>query len=71
MADLAKQESATAWMFVGLALCVVDLLVIFFLPGAIKLGNQRTFAGIIVVLGAMGLGLMLTGYSKTRNSPED
>ena len=71
MADLAKQESATAWMFVGLALCVVDLLVVFFLPAAIKLGNQRRFAAIILILGVIGLALMMTGYSKRRNLSEE
>ena len=71
MADLAKQESATAWMFIGLALCVVDLLVIFFLPAAIKLGNQRIFAGIILVLAVMGLGLMAGGYFRRKNLPEE
>jgi NADH:ubiquinone oxidoreductase subunit 3 (subunit A) len=71
MADLAKAESAMAWMFIGLALFVVDLLVIFFLPAAIKLGTQRIFAAIILVLAVMSVGLMATGYSRRKNSSEE
>lgn len=71
MADLAKAESATAWMFTGLALFVVDLLVIFFVPAAIKLGNQRVFAAIFLVLAVTSVGLMATGYSRCKSSSEE
>ena len=63
MADEAKRETGTGLMFIGLSLWVVDLLVIFFLPAGIKLGHERGFAAIIVILAAFGLALMMAGYS--------
>lgn len=63
MADVqVKQEFGAALMFIGLALWVADLLVVFYLPAALKLGGEASFYAIIAVLGIAGLLLMLRGY---------
>ncbi len=60
---MGKREKGATFMFVGLALWVADLLVIFFLPAALKSGGGRnTFFVVIAVLGAIGLVLMISGY---------
>ena len=59
-----KRESGTSLMFMGIALWVADLLVIFFLPAGARLGSQRTFIGIIGVIGMFGLILLLGGYAR-------
>lgn len=68
MAD--KQETGTALMFIGLAILVADLLVVFFLPSGYKVGRQSTFLAIIIVLALLGLIFLLTGYRK-RGRAED
>ena len=60
-----KTETGTSLMFIGLAVWVADLLVIFFWPAVVKLGRTGTFAGLIAFLGVLGLVLMIVGY-KTR-----
>ncbi len=59
-----KRESGVALMFIGLAVWVVDLLVVFFLPSGIRLGRHTMFVSIIVVLFLLGLILMVSGYVK-------
>jgi uncharacterized membrane protein len=69
MADIeAKSELGGSLMFIGLALWVADLLVVFYLPAALKLGRHLTFVGIIAVLAVMGLVLMITGYGLRRKN---
>jgi uncharacterized membrane protein len=64
MADAAeKRELGVSLMFIGLALWVADLLVVFFLPAAAKIGWHATFVSIIAVLAVLGLGLMMGGYA--------
>ena len=60
-----KRESGTSLMFMGVAVWVADLLVIFFLPAGAKLGRQGLFLGIIVGIGLLGLLLMVVGYSRS------
>lgn len=60
-----KREIGTSLMFTGLAVWVVDLLVMFFLPAAMKLGRYTTFIGLIAALAVLGLILVVAGY-KTR-----
>jgi hypothetical protein len=57
-----KRETGASLIFLGLALWVVDFLVIFFLPSGIKLGRQGTFLNIILALGVLGLALLIIGY---------
>ena len=59
-----KRESGTSLMFMGVALWVADLLVVFFLPAGVKLGSQGHFLGIIAVIGVLGLLLLVAGYSR-------
>ena len=67
----AKQETGASLIFIGLAVWVVDLLVIFFLPAGMKLGHRTTFVGIIVGLGVAGLILLMTGYLKRGRASEE
>ena len=67
----AKREAGASLIFIGLAVWVVDLLVIFFLPAGIKLGHRATFVSIIVVLGVVGLVLLMTGYFKRGRLSEE
>ncbi len=65
MADLEeKRETGTSLMFIGLAVWVADLLVVFFLPSGFKVGRQTTFLSIIIVLAVLGLALIVGGYCK-------
>jgi hypothetical protein len=65
MADAEdKRERGTSLMFIGLALWVADLLVIFYLPSAIKLGRHGMFLGIIATVAALGIVSMASGYHK-------
>jgi hypothetical protein len=67
-----KRESGISLMFIGLAVWVVDLLVVFFLPSGIRLGRHTTFISIIVALFLLGLALMIGGYLKRRRAgPEE
>jgi phosphatidylserine synthase len=49
-------------MFVGLALWVAGLLVLFYMPAANRWGHQGMFEGIVIVLGALGAVLMGRGW---------
>jgi hypothetical protein len=57
-----KRETGASLIFIGLAIWVVDFLVVFFLPSGIKLGRQGTFLNIILALGVLGLALLIIGY---------
>jgi len=57
-----KRETGASLIFLGLAVWVVDFLVLFFLPSGIKLGRQATFLNIILALGVLGLALLIIGY---------
>lgn len=72
MADAEeKRETGTSLMFIGLAIWVVDLLVVFFLPSAMRLGRHETFISIIVALALLGLILMVSGYVKRSRAGEE
>ena len=65
MADVqVRQEYGGALIFVGLALWVADLLVVFYLPASVKVGYHSTFVGIIVVMAIAGLMLLIRGYTQ-------
>ncbi len=57
-----RRETGTSLMFIGLAVCVVGLLVLFFLPAAVRFGQQGTFSRILAVLGVIGILLIARGW---------
>jgi len=57
-----KRETGGGLMFAGLAVWVVGLLVLFFLPSAVRIGYQGRFTTILVVLGVLGAVLMAGGW---------
>ena len=61
-----KREQGVAISFLGLALIVADLLVVFFTPAAFRIGRQGVFLTLILALGVVGLGLVLVGRSRRR-----
>src|SRR5690349_20525335 len=63
-----KQETGLSLMLAGVAVWVVDFLVVFFLPSGIKLGRQGTFLSIIIAMAAIGLFLLIVGYRARGNS---
>ncbi len=69
MADVeAKSELGGSLMFIGLALWVADLLVVFYLPALMKGGGHGIFVGIVAVLAVLGLVLMIIGYRSRRKA---
>ena len=65
-----KREKGLSLMFIGLAVWVGGLLVLFFLPAGVRLGHQQSFAIILGVLGALGAVLMASGWTMRRGSDE-
>jgi hypothetical protein len=71
MADAEqKRETGTSLMFIGLAVWVADLLVVFFLPSGMKMGRETMFISIIATLAVLGLILMIVGYLKRGKAEE-
>ena len=71
MADAEeKQEKGGSLMFAGLAVWVAGLLVLFYLPAGYRAGHQGRFAAILIVLAALGAGLMVRGWKMRRRSSE-
>ncbi|MBZ5706905.1 MAG: hypothetical protein LAN63_16260 [Acidobacteriia bacterium] len=71
MADAEQErETGTSLMFIGLAVWVADLLVVFFLPSGMKLGRETMFIAIIATLAVLGLILMISGYLKRGKAEE-
>ena len=68
--EQARRETGASLMFIGFALWVVDLLVLFFLPGGMKLGRQTMFLVIIIALALLGALLMIGGYF-LRGKPDE
>jgi uncharacterized membrane protein len=69
MADAEeKRESGAGLMFIGLALWVAGLLVVFFLPASVKVGRQESFLNIIAGLALLGLVLLIAGYWKRKQA---
>jgi len=56
-----RRERGTAIWFIGLAVLIADLLVIFFAPAGIRIGHEAAFLFLIAVLAAAGFGLMIWG----------
>jgi uncharacterized membrane protein YqjE len=71
MADAElKRETGGSLMFAGLAVWVAGLLVLFFLPAAVRIGYQGRFSAILAVLGVLGGLLMAGGWWLRRGSGE-
>jgi hypothetical protein len=69
MADReAKSELGGSLMFIGLALWVADLLVVFYLPALTKAGGHALSIGIVTLLAVAGLILMIIGYGLRRKT---
>ena len=73
MADIEeKRENGTSLMFIGLAVWVAALLVLFFLPSGVKVGREAAFVGVIAALGVAGAILITSGYAKrAKAGPEE
>jgi len=72
MADVEeKRETGASLMFIGLAVWVADLLVVFFLPSGMNLGRQAMFISVIATLAVLGLVLVVTGYWKRGKRGDD
>jgi hypothetical protein len=57
-----RRETGGSLMFAGLAVWVTGLLVVFFLPAAVRIGYQGSFTKILAVLGVLGAALMAGGW---------
>lgn len=69
MADAEeRRETGASLLFIGLALWVAGLLVVFFLPSGVKFGREASFYAIIAALFGVGLVLMIAGYVKRRKA---
>jgi len=60
--EQGKRETGASFMFIGLAVWVADLLVIFFLPSGMKFGRETMFLAVIIALALVGLVFMVSGY---------
>jgi uncharacterized membrane protein YqjE len=71
MADAEeKRETGGSLMFAGLAIWVAGLLVLFYLPAAVRIGHQGRFEMILAGLGVLGAVLMARGWWMRRGSGE-
>ena len=61
-----KREQGVAISFLGLAILVADLLVVFFAPAAFRIGRQGVFLALILALAVIGLVLVFVGRSRRR-----
>jgi len=69
MADTEqRRETGGSLMFAGLAIWVAGLLVLFYLPAAVRIGYQGRFAAILAGLGILGAVLMVRGWCMRRES---
>ena len=66
-----RRETGTSLMFIATALWVSDLLVIFFLPAAVKLGKYTSFLAVVMALALLGLALFVKGYMMRRDGATD
>jgi hypothetical protein len=66
-----RRETGSSLMFIAAVLWVSDLLVIFFLPAAVKLGKYTSFLAVVTALALVGLALFVKGYAMRRNGTAD
>ena len=60
--EQGKRETGASLMFIGLAVWVAGLLVVFFLPAGMKMGRETMFYAVIAGLAMLGALLMILGY---------
>jgi hypothetical protein len=60
--EQGKRETGASLMFIGLAVWVAGLLVVFFLPAGMKMGRETMFFAVIAGLTMLGALLMILGY---------
>ena len=63
-----RRELGSGLMFIGLALWVADLLVVFYLPAAAKTGQHASVVSVIAILALAGLALTIVGYGLRHKS---
>lgn len=61
-----RSETRRALAVIGLGVLLADLLVVFFAPAAFRLGRQSVFTAVIIILAALGLGLVMAGRRARR-----
>jgi hypothetical protein len=67
----SKRETGAGLMFIGLALWVADLLVVFYFRAANTPRQQAGFQMLIAVLFLLGVWAMLRGNRLRRESDKD
>jgi len=68
--EQGKRETGGSLMFIGLAVWVAGLLVLFFLPAGMKMGRESMFIALIAGLGLLGALFMVLGYMM-RGTPDE
>jgi uncharacterized membrane protein len=72
MAEIAdKRETGASLMFIGVALWVADLLVVFFAPGARTAQQHTSFNMIMALLFLLGVWFMLRGVKIRKQSAKE
>lgn len=64
--QMGTTETRKALIVIGLGMLLADLLVVFFMPAAFRIGRQGTFTVIIVALALVGFVLVLVGRQRRR-----
>jgi len=67
----SKRESGAGLMFIGIALWVADLLVVFYFRAANTPRQQAGFQMLIAILFLLGVWLMLRGNRLRRESDKE
>jgi hypothetical protein len=67
--EQGRRETGGSLIFIGLAVWVAGLLVLFFLPAGMKMGRETMFFALIAGLGLLGAVLMIIGYMM-RGAPD-
>jgi hypothetical protein len=61
-----RNETRRALAVIGLGILLADLLVVFFAPAGFRVGRQGIFTLVIIILAALGLGLVMAGRVRGR-----
>ena len=56
-----SREHGAVVSFIGVALIIAALLIVFFAPAAFRVGWHGIFVGVIILLAAAGVVLMAVG----------
>ena len=69
--DSARRERAAALRITGWLVLLANLMVLFYLPAAQKLGRERPYEITIGVLVVIGVALLFTGARMRRGEYKD